>query len=296
MSNLCVKVYPGPQQFLDELRTQLGEHELENNQVIFKPKTWARDGVQGGHYAAVLHGEKLVYAGCWTPGNHMWLSWSPEDGSEAEAQELLAKHLATVESVVNGLEGYQGCEPGTKTFTNAYAEATNRTVQLRREMSTYKLTKVQWSKQCRDAVAKGVLRQATLDDNMKIIGSWYKGFNHQCKLPVLSDEDCEAAVTSLTKVGLLYVWCLNNQPVSMAFQLRPLKYGTSVAGVYTPPEFRKCGYASALMATLGDHLLKTFQFVTLHADNENPTSNHIYQEVGYQLVRYTNDYEILSSS
>jgi uncharacterized protein len=295
MSNLSVKVYPGPQQFLDELRPQLEEHELENSQVIFKPKVWARDGVDGGYYAAVLDGDRLVYAGCWTLGNYMWLSWSPEDGSETEAQELLAKHVSTVESVVKGLNGYLGCEPGAKTFANAYAEATGRTVQVCRAMSTYKLTKVQWSEQCREMVAKGVLRQTTLDDDMKVIGSWYKAFIDQCRLPLLSDEECEKAVTSLTKVGLIYLWCLDKQPVSMAFQLRPLKYGTSVAAVYTPPEFRKRGYASALMATFSDHLLKSFQFVTLHADNDNPTSNRIYQEVGYQLVRFTNDYEILSS-
>ncbi|KAG2187617.1 hypothetical protein INT44_005306 [Umbelopsis vinacea] len=294
MSNLSVKVYPGPQQFLDELRSQLDEHELENNQVIFKPTVWARDKVEGGYYAAVLDGEKLVYAGCWSPGNYLWLSWSPEDGSEIEAQELLAKHLATVESVVKGLDGYLGCEPGAKVFANAYSEATNRTVQVYRAMSTYKLTKVIWTEQCRKMVAKGVLRKATPDDDMKVIGSWYKAFNHQCKLPFLSLEECEKAIASLTKVGLLYLWCLGKQPVSMAFQLRPLKYGTSVAGVYTPPEFRKHGYASALVATLSDHLLKSYQFVTLHADDDNPTSNRIYQEMGYQLVRYTRDYKIHS--
>ncbi|KAH8555494.1 hypothetical protein BGW37DRAFT_516416 [Umbelopsis sp. PMI_123] len=295
MSNLSVKVYSGPQHFLDELRSQLEEHELENCQVIFKPKIWARDGVDGGYYAAVLDGDKLLYAACWAPGNHLWLSWSPEDGGGTEEQELLAKHVATVDIVVKGVRGYMGCEPGAKTFTSAYAAATNQMIQVHRSMYTYKLIKVRYPDHCQELLGKGELRQATVNDDMKLIGNWYKGYNMQCKLPMPSDDECETAVTNLTKVGLLYLFVLENQPVSMAFQLRPLTYGTSVAGVYTPPEFRKRGYGSVLMATFGEHLLKTFQFVTLHADKYNPTSNHIYQDVGYEYIRDTNDYEVLRS-
>jgi len=296
MSELTIKVYSGPQHFYDELRPQLEEHELENCQVIFKPKIWARDGHEGGYYAAVLDVEKLVYAACWAPGNHLWLSWSPEDGSEAEAQELLAKHLASVEIVVKGVRGFQGCEPGANTFTKAYEAASNKSCKVLRGMSTYKLTKVKYPEHIADLKANGLLRQATLNDDMDLFGSWYKGYNLQCLLPTPTDEECKAAVTNLTKHNLLFVWHVDNKPVSMAFQLRPLKYGTSVAGVYTPPELRKRGYATAMMAVFGDHLLKAFQFVTLHADDDNPTSNHIYQQVGYELARRTNDYEVLHAS
>ncbi|GAB5585569.1 hypothetical protein Unana1_00469 [Umbelopsis nana] len=293
MTDLRVKVYSGPQHFLDELKEQLEEHELENCQMIFKPKIWARDGVDGGYYAAALDGDKLVYAACWAPGNHLWLSWSPEDGGEKEAQELLAKHLGSVETVVKGVKGYQGCEPGAHTFTKAYETASNRNCKVHRGMATYKLTTVRYPEYIRDVVAKGELKQATPEDDMELFGSWYKGYNVQCLLPTPTDEECVQAVINLTKVNLLYIWHVDNQPVSMVFQVRPLKYGSSVAGVYTPPDSRRRGYASAMMAAFSEHLLKNFQFLTLHADNDNPTSNHIYVEVGFEKVRDTNDYEVL---
>jgi predicted GNAT family acetyltransferase len=55
--------------------------------------------------------------------------------------------------------------------------------------------------------------------------------------------------------------------------------------VYTPPRFRNRGYASMAVATLSQRLLEAgYDFCTLFTDLANPTSNHIYQAIGYRRV------------
>jgi len=64
--------------------------------------------------------------------------------------------------------------------------------------------------------------------------------------------------------------------------------------VYTPPEFRGRGYASALVAALSQAMLDAgYHFCTLFTDLANPTSNHIYQAIGYQPVCDTDEYDYL---
>jgi len=61
--------------------------------------------------------------------------------------------------------------------------------------------------------------------------------------------------------------------------------GIRVGPVYTPPELRRRGYASALTAALTRELLAGGRrFCFLFTDLGNPTSNSIYRQVGYEPV------------
>jgi predicted GNAT family acetyltransferase len=53
--------------------------------------------------------------------------------------------------------------------------------------------------------------------------------------------------------------------------------------VYTPPEHRRRGYATALVADLSRHALRTgAERCMLFTDLANPTSNRIYARIGYR--------------
>jgi hypothetical protein len=59
----------------------------------------------------------------------------------------------------------------------------------------------------------------------------------------------------------------------------------SVGPVYTPPERRGRGYATACVAALSQTILdEGWAFCTLFTDLANPTSNSIYQKIGYHPV------------
>jgi uncharacterized protein len=60
--------------------------------------------------------------------------------------------------------------------------------------------------------------------------------------------------------------------------------GIRIGPVYTPPELRRRGYASALTAELTAMLLRDRSFCFLFTDLANPTSNSIYQRIGYEPV------------
>ena len=63
--------------------------------------------------------------------------------------------------------------------------------------------------------------------------------------------------------------------------------------VYTPKEERGKGYASACVAAASEKALETgYKFCCLFTDLGNPTSNSIYQRIGYNPVTDVLDYDI----
>lgn len=83
--------------------------------------------------------------------------------------------------------------------------------------------------------------------------------------------------------GLLF-WD-DGGPVSLAGFGAPSPNGMRIGPVYTPPELRGRGYASAVTAAATTHVLEAGRrFCFLYTDLANPTSNSIYQKVGYEPV------------
>lgn len=80
----------------------------------------------------------------------------------------------------------------------------------------------------------------------------------------------------------LYVLEDNGMPVSIAGFTRKMETAVGVAFVYTPPYLRNRGYASSCVAKLSQIALdKGFEKCVLYTDLLNPTSNSIYQKIGY---------------
>ena len=57
-----------------------------------------------------------------------------------------------------------------------------------------------------------------------------------------------------------------------------------VGPVYTPPERRGRGYASALVARLSATAVEAGHRCMLYTDLSNPVSNSIYRAIGYRAV------------
>ena len=105
-----------------------------------------------------------------------------------------------------------------------------------------------------------------------------------------SDLDSESWVDRVLQKQKAYLWD-SEIPVSIACSTRSTPNGVGINMVYTPPEHRKKGYASACVAALSQKLLdKGYKFCFLFTDLSNPTSNKIYQDIGYQPVADWNNY------
>ena len=92
----------------------------------------------------------------------------------------------------------------------------------------------------------------------------------------------------------MYLLFENNNPVSMAREAGKTPNGVFVNFVYTPIPLRRKGYATECVAKLSKHLLEFGnRYCFLFTDLSNPTSNSIYQKIGYQPVIDESHYKFL---
>ncbi len=84
--------------------------------------------------------------------------------------------------------------------------------------------------------------------------------------------------------GGLRLW-VDGTPVSLAGFGGRTPNGVRIGPVYTPPDLRGRGYATALVADVSrEMLVQGRRFSFLYTDMSNPTSNAIYRRIGYRLV------------
>lgn len=90
--------------------------------------------------------------------------------------------------------------------------------------------------------------------------------------------------SSLIAAGRLFFWEDGGQKCMVA-STRETPNGACINAVYTPPELRGRGYASAAVAALSQRFLDGgAEFCCLYTDLANPTSNSIYRALGYEPV------------
>jgi predicted GNAT family acetyltransferase len=133
------------------------------------------------------------------------------------------------------------------------------------------------------APVPGRLREA-LPQDRDLLVEWSAAFMAEA----LPDEPGDPAAPidlRLGRPGLVWIWEDGGIPVSTAHRTEPALGVVRVANVYTPPELRGRGYASACVAGLSqDALDHGVIHCALYTDLSNPTSNKIYQAIGYEPV------------
>jgi hypothetical protein len=139
--------------------------------------------------------------------------------------------------------------------------------------------------------APGLSRVATHDD-LAIVADWTGRFGAE-SLPHEPRTDAEIRRLADQKItaGEINLWEVNAQPVAMAAAGRPTRSGISISFVYTPAALRGRGYASNLVATLSRRLLESGRaFCVLYTDAANPTSNKLYEAIGYREIGTSSQY------
>jgi uncharacterized protein len=131
---------------------------------------------------------------------------------------------------------------------------------------------------------EGTLREAEARD-AALLGDWAEDFAQESGLPEAEQKSMRSASAGWISDRLAWVWEVEGKPVSMAVVQGPTPHGIRVGMVYTPPEQRARGYASALVARVSQlQLDQGRRACFLFTNLANPTSNGIYQAVGYVQV------------
>lgn len=130
--------------------------------------------------------------------------------------------------------------------------------------------------------ASGSGRIADKTDRALLV-HWWAAFSRELALP--HDRDPGHVVEERLSHGGLLLWEDGGQPVSMAGVSRTAAGMARIGPVFTPGRLRGRGYASALTAMLSRLTLEAgAREVVLFADLANPTSNALYQRIGYREV------------
>jgi predicted GNAT family acetyltransferase len=102
---------------------------------------------------------------------------------------------------------------------------------------------------------------------------------------VAARDPAEWADSRIAYGGIMFWESEDGTPLSMAGVTPVVAGQVRVAPVYTPPHLRGHGYAGAVTAAVSRAVLATgIREVLLFTDLSNPTSNGLYQRIGYRAV------------
>jgi predicted GNAT family acetyltransferase len=266
-----LRTYPNANAFLAAAEVPLLRDEAKNNLILGIARAvlgGRRYGEEPPYFLTVHDQDALIAAAIRTPPYNLILYC---DEGRLEALELIADHLM---DAGGDLPGAHGTVATVSAFSKTWASRTGVERHVEMAQRVYCLTEVTAPRD-----VPGAMRWAEEGD-VETLVKWFAGF---CAEAVPSDPplDPRRNVRQFMSSGLLGVW-EKDGIVSMAGSSRGSKNGATVSAVYTPPEHRGNGYASACVAALSQTLLdRGSAFCTLYADLANPTSNKIYQRVGF---------------
>ena len=201
--------------------------------------------------------------------------------ADREALRLLAADLA---DKYEDLSGVTGPEPTVGEFAGLWSARTGSAAEPAVRMRVFEARRV-----VRPRMPAGAFRAATAAD-LPSMARWTAAFIEEAGLDNPFDPD-DVARERISE-GSLFVW-EDARPVSMAAWAGRTGSIVRVNYVYTPPELRGRGYASACVASLTQHLLdEGHARCCLYTDLSNPTSNRIYQAIGYRPVCDAAEYHL----
>ena len=269
---LRIRYEDDPRAFLARVQPFLSQREAENN-LPLGLIAGIIDGVQSYSgepplLASVENDGGIQLVALRTPPMNIVLSTAARD----DALSLLARELHAAGHRIPGIVAPSHEAELFATAWNHLAGTKTRRVQSQR---IYRLDRV-----TAPAKVRGHLRRCEEADRA-IAAEWIPAFNRDVgEHDVPADPD---RFIGKPNEGLFF-W-IDERPVSMAGFSGPTPNGIRIGRVYTPPELRGRGYASACVAALSQHLLDSGRkFCFLYTDLANPTSNRIYQVIGYRPV------------
>lgn len=273
-----LNTYTNAHDFFAAVSDFLQRREAENNLIFGITDGLMRHGPAPDtipYFAAVEQGGAIIAAALMTPPHNVVLSHT----DHLDAIPMFTAHLK--EYPLPGVTALKGC---AHAFAESWASLTGATYHQTMAERIYKLERVTPPPRVR-----GYARLAT-DADLPLLLDWMTAFTAEAFGDAPANVN-RAALERLARnrlkdsyAGGYYLWH-DPDPVCLVGYAGPTPHGIRIGPVYTPPEYRKHGYGSACTAYVSQRLLEAGrQFVFLFTDLANPTSNKIYQDIGYAPV------------
>jgi predicted GNAT family acetyltransferase len=264
--------------FIEMVQPKLLLHEAENC-LMMGLCTGLNNGMSYSktppYFAVVMDENSIALAALSTPPFGIVIAHE----SKIEAIDLLVKDLIIS---YPELPTAQGAPSVALAFATQWQQASGKTYYQRMAECTYRLEQVHPIEN-----VPGYFRPITEEDR-PIVTVWWRDFEVEAKLnppPTNYDAVFDRLMRFDPFLGRAYLWEDEGRPVSLAATSGPTPNGIRIGPVYTPPEYRGRGYASTCVASLSQMLRdEGRRYCFLFTDLANPTSNHIYQKIGYQPI------------
>lgn len=220
-------------------------------------------------WAAVDDGEgRVVGVALHDPPYALFVSRMPEEAAIAVA--------AVLADAGRPLPGVNGAVAATRGFAEEWRTRTGQSSSTVMKMRMYRLGRLERP----TGVPGAGVRAAPTD--VELVARWFAGFHREAarRSPV---RDWRAEAERRVTDGEVHLWRHEGVPAALAAVRAPAAGVSRVGPVYTPPTQRRNGFGAAVTAeATAAALAAGAEHVALYTDLANPTSNSIYQAIGYR--------------
>lgn len=271
----CV-AHAGAAAFLARAESWLLQNEAEHSLVLgiaaqlrFAPGAKA-------FLATLEHDGGVVGCAFRTPPHKLGVTRMPPGAAEALA-DCQAPELSD-------LPGVLGPEDVASAIAERIGRHLGKTAVPGMRQRIYELRQVNWPPR----PPPGRLRLAQ-NAELELLTQWLAAFAEETRH---GPADVRTYTLSHIASQTVFVWD-DDGPKATALWSGLTRNGVRIGFVYTPPDLRGRGYASACVAGASQRALDSgYCFCCLYTDLGNPTSNGIYQRIGYHRVCDVVDYEL----
>lgn len=187
---------------------------------------------------------------------------------------------ALIDSVLGeDLPGALGPTAAVRKLADAWSVRAGKIASRVMQERIFRLDRVVAPRPC-----AGAMREADAGDRALLV-AWIAAFAAEALTNAQIDPVAMADQMVQRAGRVPYLWEVDGEVVAFAAVTGPTPRGIRVGPVYTPPAKRGHGYASNLVAAVSQRQLDGGRsFCFLFTDLANPTSNRIYQAIGYAPV------------
>lgn len=266
-------IYAESEAFSEKVEPLLYEHE-DKYSLFLGILNQIKQGRYEDYFLAIAEDGEAVIAAClMTPPEALQLI----DFHEVpEIEKELSQLLLTTGIEVNGIVGDRET---AKRFALAWTAETGQKVRVLMDQGLYRVDAVTVGLE----KSPGTWRVASKKD-APLLEEWCLLFEEETGIKKSSEAEAARKIEAFIEGKEIYVWEVDGEVVSCMKKTRPSKHGITVSFVFTPHKHRRKGYARTLVAEVTEELLLEYDFAMLYTDLQNPTSNKIYREIGYEQI------------
>ena len=262
-----------PDEAYDAARDYLLARPLDHN-LLHTILDQSRESSLAGRFWIVTDGTQVAGFALQSP---------PERGVVLGRMSEAAIHVLA-DAIEPPIPDVQGDATGAAVFAGRFAESHRAPVTGVEGRRLYELGPI-----TSIPSVPGAPRLATADDR-ETLADWMRAFNAEVDDPIPSAADARLAVD--VRLGRDAFWVWDHDGVQTMVSMSGPAGGVARVGpVYTPPESRGSGYATACVHYVSRLLTDRGLRCVLYTDLANPTSNAIYQRIGYRAIAEILRYE-----